>query len=167
EIGKAKNELILENNHTRKLVMLDRLMNTIPLGQHSGIEEVELQKLIGPDSPNGANHGYSLKMANEILNMKNQLDDLSGQTPGKNKLEEIVRRVEEQFDDSNYKIVDIKGKDYKPGMDVEVNSPIPKTKIGEKLVVSKVIKPQVDFKGETIQKAIVEISTEKVKTIIK
>jgi len=79
-------------------------------------------------------------------------------TRGLNQLSASVKRIQDNFAANGYEIVEMLGKPYDEGMKVIANFiPDEDLKAGEQ-IITRIIKPQVNFNGEMIQSAQIEVS---------
>lgn len=103
-------------------------------------------------------HSLALKVADEIVRIEKNLANMDPGLKGHKQLEASVGRIKDNFQASGYEIVDMLNKPYDAGMKVVANfRPDEALKTGEQ-VISRIIKPQVNFKGEMIQSAQIEVS---------
>lgn len=165
EIDRTRQDLISQNNQTKKLFMLNRMISSLPLGaidgREAGLSEEEMKKLLRSGDGQDPDHSFPLKLAREIFDMRKRLDSLPSDTPGRDRLEKIVARVESQFNESDYKIINHQGENYEDSMPVVANFvPTERLEPGER-IITNVVKPQVNFRGETVQQAVVDVSTGK------
>ena len=68
-------------------------------------------------------------------------------------------RLEEEFNENGYEIIDLLGKTWNDGLTVDARFvPSDDLKPGEE-IITKIIKPQINFKGVLIKAAEIEVST--------
>ena len=105
-----------------------------------------------------ADHSLALKVADEIVRMQKNLIQMDEKTKGLKQLNSSVQRIQDNFAANGYELVEMLGKDYNEGMKVTANfTPSEDLETG-KQIISRIIKPQVNFKGEMIQAAQIEVS---------
>lgn len=105
-----------------------------------------------------ADHSLALKVADEILRMQKNLTQMDEKTKGLKQLNSSVKRIQDNFAANGYESVEMLGKEYNEGMKVTANfTPNEDLETG-KQIISRIIKPQVNFKGEMIQAAQIEVS---------
>jgi cell division protein FtsL len=114
------------------------------------------------NSPKGTSpddyHSLVLKIADRLTAMETNLYRMDSKTPGVNILKTLIRSTKENFNAKEYEIVEMLGNDYKEGMEVIATFiPSDAIEIG-KQIITRVIKPQVNFKGQKIQAAQIEVS---------
>ena len=105
-----------------------------------------------------ADHSLALKVADEIVRMQKNLIQMDEKTKGLKQLNSSVQRIQDNFAANGYELVEMLGKEYNEGMKVTANfTPSEDLETG-KQIISRIIKPQVNFKGEMIQPAQIEVS---------
>src|SRR5690606_9602355 len=105
-----------------------------------------------------ADHSLALKVADEIVRMQKNLIQMDEKTKGLKQLNSSVQRIQDNFAANGYELVEMLGKEYNEGMKVTANfTPSEDLETG-KQIISRIIKPQVNFKGEMIQAAQIEVS---------
>src|SRR5690606_23274845 len=104
------------------------------------------------------NHSLVSKIADRLTAMETNLYRMDPNTRGLNNLKNLVKRTKENFNANEYEIVEMLGKEYKEGMEVIATFiPSDEIEIGKQMI-TRVIKPQVNFKGQKIQAAQIEVS---------
>ena len=105
---------------------------------------------------NGIDHAPFIKTAIEIVRMRRRLD--KSEIKDKKHLQKSLERLEEYFRERGYEIINHEGARYDEGMRV-VASFIPSEELakGER-IITKVIKPQINYKNLMIHSAEVEVS---------
>lgn len=103
-------------------------------------------------------HSLVLKIADRLTAMETNLYRMDPNTRGLNNLKNLVKSTKENFNAEEYEIVEMLGKEYKEGLEVIATFiPSDEIEIGKK-IITRVIKPQVNFKGTKIQAAQIEVS---------
>jgi cell division protein FtsL len=103
-------------------------------------------------------HSLVLKIADRLTAMETNLYRMDPNTRGLNNLKNLVKSTKENFNAKEYEIVEMLGNDYKDGMEVIATFiPSDEIEIG-KQIITRIIKPQVNFKGKKIQAAQIEVS---------
>lgn len=103
-------------------------------------------------------HTLVLRIADRLTAMETNLYRMDPNTRGLNNLKNLVKSTKENFNAKEYEIVEMLGKEYKEGMEVIATFiPSDEIEIG-KQIITRVIKPQVNFKGQKIQAAQIEVS---------
>lgn len=104
-----------------------------------------------------ADHRLPLKVGDEIHRMRKRIENMPQEIKGLGALRNSLNRLEEEFNDSGYQMLDLLGKQYNDGMRLEarfVDDPsIPK---GSE-IITDVLRPQIAYKDKVIQFAKVEV----------
>lgn len=124
------------------------------------LEIVEKQMALTPikKEENEIDHSLALKVADEIVRIETNLSRMDANIRGHKQLSKAVERIKNNFYANGYEIVDMLGKGYAHGMKAAVTFITDETlKEGER-IITKIIKPQINYKGEMIQAAQIEVS---------
>lgn len=105
-----------------------------------------------------SDHSLALKVADEIIRIHKNLSNMDSETRGLKQLSSSVERIQDNFKANGYEMIDMLNKPFDQGMRVSANfRPDENIKQGEQ-IITRIIKPQVNFKGVMIQAAQVEVS---------
>ena len=124
------------------------------------LEIAEKQLSVTPikKEENERDHSLALKVADEIVKIETNLSRMDTKIKGHKQLSKAVERIKNNFYANGYEIVDMLGKKYAHGMKAAVTFITDETlKEGEQ-IITKIIKPQINYKGEMIQAAQIEVS---------
>lgn len=103
-------------------------------------------------------HSLTLKVADEITRIEYNLSKMDSSVRGYKQLSSALRRIKDNFLANGYEIVDMLGKPYNEGMKTIVDFVADENlKAGEQ-IITKVIKPQVNYNGVMIQKSQIQVS---------
>jgi hypothetical protein len=103
-------------------------------------------------------HTLVLKVADEIIRIQKNLSNLDQETKGVKQLEFAVERIQDNFKENGYEIVELLNHPYDQGMKLSAKfKSDPGVRKGEQ-IITRIIKPQVNFNNEIIQEAQVEVS---------
>lgn len=103
-------------------------------------------------------HSLALRVADEIIRIQRNLQQMDQGTKGLKQLHSSVNRIQDNFSSNGYELVDMLGKEYNEGMKVTANL-IPSDELEPgKQLITRIIKPQVNFQGTMIQGAQIEVS---------
>lgn len=99
-------------------------------------------------------HSLALKVADEIVRINKNLSNMDANTKGLKQLSASVKRIEDNFAANGYDMPELLNKTFDPRMKIIVANSVPdeNLKDGEE-IITKIIKPQVNFKGVMIQSA--------------
>jgi len=104
------------------------------------------------------NHSLALKVADEIIRIQKNLSNMDPDTKGVKQLEFAVERIQDNFTENGYEMVELLNKPYDQGMKVSAKfKPDSTLKSGEQ-IITRIIKPQVNYNDAIIQEAQVEVS---------
>jgi hypothetical protein len=107
---------------------------------------------------NSIDHSMPIKIGQEIIRMRHRLDTFPSESSGMPQLKKCLERMELALNDNGYEIVDMLKNKYQDGMVVEARFiPSDNIPIGERLI-TKIIKPQINYNGHMIQMAEIEVS---------
>jgi hypothetical protein len=103
-------------------------------------------------------HTLVLKVADRLTAMETNHYRMDPSTKGLKQLVRAVKSIKENYLTSGYEIVEMIGQEYKEGLNVTANFiPSEEIETGKK-VITRIIKPQVNFNGKIIQAAQIEVS---------
>ena len=103
-------------------------------------------------------HSLALKVADEIVRIQRNISLMDPKTRGLKQLSRSAQRIQDNFVTKGYEIIDMVGQNYHEGMRVSANF-IPSNEIESgKQIITRIIKPQVNYNGKMIQAAQIEVS---------
>jgi hypothetical protein len=103
-------------------------------------------------------HSLALKVADEIVRIQKNTSRMDPKIKGLKQLVASVKRIQDNFSSNGYEIVEMLGQPYDEGMNVSANF-IPDEDLNEnEQIITKIIKPQVNYQGVMIQAAQIEVS---------
>lgn len=118
----------------------------------------EEKQMVSANSAIEIDHSLALKVADEIVRINKNLQQMDANTKGLKQLSGSVKRIQDNFASNGYELVEMLGKEYNEGMKVIANF-IPSEDLETgKQIITRIIKPQVNFKNEMIQSAQIEVS---------
>jgi hypothetical protein len=104
-------------------------------------------------------HSLALKVADEIVRMQKNISRMDADIKGLKPLEKGIERIQSNFAANGYEMVNLLNNEYDERMNIDViNFVEDETIESGKKIISKIIKPQVNFNGILIQRAQVEVS---------
>ena len=173
-LNKRQNSIV-QMQATDKSEVIDQLSKTKKSLEEEGIkldtkltEILDTQlKLSKEDKANNStainniepDHSLALKVADEIMRINKNISNMDPDTKGLKQLTASVNRIKDNFAANGYDMPELLGKPFNDGMKLIVASSIPdeSLKKGEE-IISRIIKPQVNFNGVMVQAAQVEVS---------
>lgn len=103
-------------------------------------------------------HSLALKVADEIVRIELNLSRMDSSIKGYKQLAKAVQRIKDNFQANGYEIVDMLGKPYVVGMKAVVTFVIDENLLRGQQIITKVIKPQINYQQQMIQAAQIEVS---------
>lgn len=103
-------------------------------------------------------HSLALKVADEIVRIELNLSRMDSSIKGYKQLAKAVSRIKDNFQANGYEIVDMLGKPYVAGMKAAVTFVIDENLSRGEQIITKVIKPQINYQQQMIQAAQIEVS---------
>lgn len=124
------------------------------------IEVLSKQSVSAPTTTDDGeiDHSLTLKVADEIVRIEMNLSRMDESIKGYKQLSGGVQRIKDNFKANDYEIVDMLGKPYQAGMKAAVTFVTDDTLEPGKQIISRIIKPQVNYKQVMIQAAQIEVS---------
>lgn len=118
----------------------------------------EEKQIVQTSSNNDIDHSLALKVADEIIRIQKNLQQMDSETKGLKQLSASVKRIQDNFASNGYELVDMIGKEYNEGLKA-IPSFVPSEDLETgKQIITRIIKPQVNYKNEMIQSAQIEVS---------
>lgn len=103
-------------------------------------------------------HSLALKVADEIVRIQKNTLLMDTKTKGLKQLVASVKRIQDNFASNGYDIVEMLDQPYDEGMNASVNFILDEDLNENEQVITKIIKPQVNYQGVMIQAAQIEVS---------
>jgi hypothetical protein len=104
-------------------------------------------------------HSLALKVADEIIRIQRNISSMDPEAKGLKQIEFAIDRIQDDFKEKGYEMVDLLNKPFDPGMKLTAKFKQDGTlKHGER-IITRIIKPQINYYDFTIQEAEVEVST--------
>lgn len=120
------------------------------------LEALEQKLENQPDIPKD-DHTLPLTLASEIHRMRKRLK-IMDDSHGKRVLNKRIENLEDTLNEMQYEIIDFEGQKYNEGMSVQAQFIEDESLDENEEIISKVIKPQINYKGKLIQAAEVQVS---------
>ncbi len=103
-------------------------------------------------------HSLALKVADEIVRIEMNLSRMDSSIKGYKQLAKAVQRIKDNFNANGYEIVDMLGKPYNAGMKAAVTFVTDESLEDGQQIITKIIKPQINYQQQMIQAAQIEVS---------
>lgn len=119
------------------------------------LEETKVQ----PTTSNQkADHSLALKVADEIVRMQKNISRMDEGTKGIKPLLKGIERIQDNFASNGYEMVNMLGQEFNEGMKATVSFVQDENFETNKKIITRIIKPQVNYKGTMIQAAQIEVT---------
>ncbi len=117
-----------------------------------------LDKTSSSGNENAKDHSLAKRVGEEIHRMRNRIATLPQDIKGITPLVKSLERLESQFNDDGYELIDLNGRPFADGHAVKAIF-IPSDEVAkDERKITKVIKPQINYNGIIIQESEVEVS---------
>tara|TARA_B100001287_G_scaffold148368_1_gene124966 strand:+ start:1802 stop:2830 length:1029 start_codon:yes stop_codon:yes gene_type:complete len=103
-------------------------------------------------------HSFAKRVADEIVRMSTNLSRMDDSIRGFKQLSASVRKLIQSLSINEYEIVELLNKPYSSGMNLEANFIFNEKIEKGSQIITRIIKPQINYKGKMIQGAQVEVS---------
>jgi len=159
QLKKEKTDITENIHNTKKLleeegIKLDNKLIELLTSQLQIMRVDDIKNPITED----IDHSLALKVADEIVRILKNLSNMDSDTRGLKQLTASVKRIQDNFEANGYELINMLNLPYNAGMKVSANfKPDENLKKGEE-IITRIIKPQVNFKGVMIQSAQIEVS---------
>jgi hypothetical protein len=160
QLSKDKTDITANIQQTKKAleeegIKLDSKLIELLASQMQLIKEERKSNSTGTDKPD---HSLALKIADEVVRIQMNLTNMEQSVKGVSNLKNRVTAIMDNFLANGYEIVDLLNKPYDQGMNlVATMEPDENLETG-KQIIKRIIKPQINFKGEMIQAAQVVVA---------
>lgn len=105
------------------------------------------------------NNSLAFKVADEITRMRQRIASMPSEINGIAQLSKSLDRLETELNNLGFELPILLNQPFDDGMTVKARFiPSEKMKAGER-IITKLIKPQINCKGQLVQMAEVEVST--------
>jgi hypothetical protein len=162
-ITSSKTDVESQINNTKKSleeesIKLDNKLVEV-LESQLKIQQAEASSTPSSSTPEKEDHSLALKVADEIVRMQKNISRMDEGTKGLKPLEKGIERIQADFAANGYEMVNLLNKDYEDRMNLDVINFLEDDNLEKgKKIITKIIKPQVNFNGVLIQRAQVEVS---------
>jgi hypothetical protein len=102
-------------------------------------------------------HSFAKRVADQIISLSYNLSKMDDSIRGFKQLNRSVKQLDRSLKSNNYEIVELLNKSYNDGMNMQVDF-IPTEDSKKNNLITKIIKPQINYKGKLIQSAHVEVN---------
>jgi hypothetical protein len=103
-------------------------------------------------------HSFAKRVADEIVRMTTNLSRMDDSIKGFKQLSASVRKLVQSLSINEYEIAELLNKPYTSGMNLEASFIFDESIEKGSQIITRIIKPQINYKGKMIQAAQVEVS---------
>ena len=115
-------------------------------------------KTLGENSGGEVDHSFAKRVADEIVRITTNLSRMDSSIKGYKQLSASVRKLEQSLNSNGYELEDLLNKPYNNGMNLQANFMVDENLNEGESIITRIIKPQINYKGKLIQAAQVEVS---------
>ena len=110
-------------------------------------------------APKGeVDHSFAKRVADEIVRFTTNLSRMDESIKGFKQLSASVRKLEQSLNANQYELEDLLNKPFDIGMNLQANFVSDENLNTGESIITRIIKPQINYKGKLIQAAQVEVS---------
>jgi uncharacterized integral membrane protein len=103
-------------------------------------------------------HTFAKRVADEIVRFTTNLSRMDESIKGYKQLSASVRKLEQTLNSNGYELEDLLNKPFDIGMNLQANFVIDENLKSGESIISRIIKPQINYNGKMIQAAQIEVS---------
>ena len=165
--------LLRKRQKTDRTDMIEQLSNTKSsieerlvkeFGKQTELMDTQMELLkqqkIGANAVNAElDHSLALKLADEITLMERNISLMDTNTKGLKQLNRSIGKLKDNLAANGYEIPELLGKPYNDGLKVIITNTVQDENLEKGVeLITKIIKPQVNFNDKMIQAAQIEVS---------
>ena len=114
--------------------------------------------VVATDAKNEVDHSFAKRVADEIVRFTTNLSRMDESIKGYKQLAASVRKLEQSLNANHYELEDLLNKPFDIGMNLQANFVSDENLKEGESIITRIIKPQINYKGKLIQAAQVEVS---------
>ena len=119
---------------------------------------IESKTNLDQSNSNDTDHSFAKRVADEITRMQTNLSRMDDSIKGFKQLSASVRKLEQTLNSNHYELEDLINKTYDDGMNLQATFVEGESLKEGESIITRIIKPQINYKGKLIQAAQVEVS---------
>ena len=113
---------------------------------------------LGKSSDGEVDHSFAKRVADEIIRITTNLSRMDTSIKGHKQLSASVKKLEQSLNSNSYELESLLNKPYDNGMNLQANFVTDDNLKEGESIITRIIKPQINYKGKLIQAAQVEVS---------
>jgi len=111
-----------------------------------------------PSTSEEVDHTLSLRVADELVRMEKNFSQMPEDIRGLKQLKAAAKRIKDSLEVKGYEVVDLLGQRYRDGMKLITSAREDDTLPVGQEIITRIIKPPVNYQGKMIQAGQVEVS---------
>ena len=119
---------------------------------------IESKTNLNQSNSNETDHSFAKRVADEITRMQTNLSRMDNSIKGFKQLKASVKKLEQTLNSNHYELEDLLNKTYDDGMNLQATFVEGENLKEGESIITRIIKPQINYKGKLIQAAQVEVS---------
>ena len=135
-----------------------KLMNIIRDSFLKKQQQKDIDKIEVISETKQIDHSFAFRVADEIIRLQLNLSRMDESVKGFKQIKASVRKLEQSLNSNHYEIEDLLNKAYDNGMNLQASFVEDEELNENQAVITKIIKPQINYKGKLVQAAQVEVS---------
>ena len=118
----------------------------------------ELDKLEFVKETKEIDHSFAFRVADEIIRLQLNLSKMDESVKGYKQIKASVRKLEQSLNSNHYELEELLNLPYDNGMNLQASFVEDENLNENESIISRIIKPQINYKGRLVQAAQVEVS---------
>ncbi len=149
------------NNDTKKLakkqkeILEKQIQDGLKLADWLG---KETEQNLGNISSGETDHSFAKRVADEIVRINTNLSRMDDSIKGHKQLSASVKKLEQSLNANKYELVKLLNLPYNEGLNLQATFVSDDSLGPDESIITRIIKPQINYKGKLIQAAQVEVS---------
>ena len=115
-------------------------------------------ELFNVNQPKEIDHGFAIRVSDEIIRLQLNLSRMDESIKGHKQIKASVRKLEQSLNSNHYELEDLLNKPYDNGMNLQASFVEDENLNENESIITRIIKPQINYKGKLVQAAQVEVS---------
>jgi len=118
----------------------------------------ETEQSLSNNSSGEIDHSFAKRIADEIVRITTNLSRMDESIKGHKQLSASVRKLEQSLNVNKYELVKLLNQPYNEGLNLQATFVSDDSLAPDESIITRIIKPQINYKGKLIQAAQVEVS---------
>ena len=135
-----------------------KLMNIIRDSFLKKQQQKDIDKIEVISETKQIDHSFAFRVADEIIRLQLNLSRMDESVKGYKQIKASVRKLEQSLNSNHYELEDLLNKPYDNGMNLQASFVEDENLNENESIITRIIKPQINYKGKLVQAAQVEVS---------